>query len=533
VRRRRRVPACTNPSGGGIGSGDPAGTNRWSPRSDQGMKTTRTPKTARRVGRAAPGILAGLLVTALLGLAEPAASPSTAANVSTSANASTAPPTTTPSPTTLAWQTTSEHDHDEHDNHDHDQRDDKKRDDDERDDKTRDDEKNNKRDSWKDDARDRGNNDERAGRDSRPAQEHDRKKRDGSETDKAGGVLPTVGQLMSDSVERCSGTVIESKTRRLVLTATQCVYSARKDNSDLSGKEPGWINEELTFVPGRAGDDTPYGEWVVDGMWVPPEWIETSDASNPPTLTPRTGTSSRTTRAATTRTATRTVTRPAASGRSRRRGAADAAGRCQVERDLGTCKRGVAGRADRQGGRGASSLFPGGALKVTPGGLLDADESHWQQNLDLNLMSAVRLDRHVVPLMVAQGHGSVVHVSSGAARHPAQADGIPYAAAKAALNVYRKGLANEVGPSGVRVVAVLPGLVETESSLTAMQEVADHRGITVDELRAYLYEHWVGPLGRPGRGDEAAELIAFLASSRSSYLTGTQIAVDGGIHPTL
>ena len=75
--------------------------------------------------------------------------------------------------------------------------------------------------------------------------------------------------------------------------------------------------------------------------------------------------------------------------------------------------------------------------------------------------------------------------------------------------------------------------METESSLTAMQEVADHRGITVDELRAYLYEHWVGPLGRPGRGEEAAELIAYLASSRSSYLTGTQITVDGRIHPAL
>jgi NAD(P)-dependent dehydrogenase (short-subunit alcohol dehydrogenase family) len=169
----------------------------------------------------------------------------------------------------------------------------------------------------------------------------------------------------------------------------------------------------------------------------------------------------------------------------------------------------------------------------TRGGLLGAGDALWQANLELNLLSVVRLDRHVVPLMAAQSHGCVIHVSSGAARYPAQPDGVPYAAAKAALNVYSKGLANAVGASGVRVVTVMPGFVQTDSSAARLQELADDRGITVEALRAELHERFGGALRRAGRGDEAAEVIAFLASSRASYLTGSQIALDGGIHPAV
>jgi V8-like Glu-specific endopeptidase len=225
------------------------------------MKTMRSPKTSRRLGPSGTGITAGLLVTALLGLAGPLE------NVST-----TSIPTPS-SPMTVAWQTEAsggpdsrDDDKDHHDEHDEEHRDDEDRHD-ERDDDERDED-----DSRKKDARDEGRDEKKkAG---------DNEKKDGSEQDASPRILPTVGQLVSESTG-CTGTVIESQSRRLVLTAAQCVYTPQKDNSNLGSKEPGFINEELTFVPGRAGDGSPHGEWVVDGMWVPPQWIETSDTGDP------------------------------------------------------------------------------------------------------------------------------------------------------------------------------------------------------------------------------------------------------------
>jgi NAD(P)-dependent dehydrogenase (short-subunit alcohol dehydrogenase family) len=171
---------------------------------------------------------------------------------------------------------------------------------------------------------------------------------------------------------------------------------------------------------------------------------------------------------------------------------------------------------------------------VTPGGVLSATDEHWDANLELNLMAAVRLDRLVAPVMSANGHGCIIHVSAQYARSPtpAQENGIPYIAAKAALNTYSKGLSDSLAADGVRVVTVVLGFIETETSVVGMQKMADRSGITLEQLRASLYEQ-SGPMKRPGRGDEAAELFAFLASSRASYLNGAQVALDGGLSPTV
>ncbi|MEU8974637.1 oxidoreductase [Streptomyces monashensis] len=167
-----------------------------------------------------------------------------------------------------------------------------------------------------------------------------------------------------------------------------------------------------------------------------------------------------------------------------------------------------------------------------PDGVLAASDDDWQANLDANLLSVVRLDRALVPHMTAQGHGAVVHVSSNAARYP-QPNGAPYAAAKAALNAYSKTLALACGPHGVRVTAVMPGVIETDAVEASLRQAAEHTGRDLDAIRKEFHQRLAAPLGRPGQPQEAAELIAFLASPRASYLTGIAVSVDGGLLPTL
>lgn len=174
-----------------------------------------------------------------------------------------------------------------------------------------------------------------------------------------------------------------------------------------------------------------------------------------------------------------------------------------------------------------------GGSSAPAGGFAALTDEEWQKEIDHNLMPAVRLDRALLPSMIAQGSGVIIHVTSIQHEMPLPELTTAYAAAKAALSTYSKALSKEVTPKGVRVVRVSPGWIETDAARALAERLAEEAGTDYEGGKQIIMKSLGGiPLGRPARPDEVADLIAFLASSRAAAITGTEYVIDGGTVPT-
>jgi NAD(P)-dependent dehydrogenase (short-subunit alcohol dehydrogenase family) len=174
-----------------------------------------------------------------------------------------------------------------------------------------------------------------------------------------------------------------------------------------------------------------------------------------------------------------------------------------------------------------------GGSSAPAGGFAALDDSQWSKELNLNLMSAVRLDRALLPAMIAQRSGVIIHVTSIQRVLPLPDATIAYAAAKAALSTYSKALSKEVTPKGIRVMRVAPGWIETEASVALAERLAAEAGTDYEGGKQLIMKALGGiPLGRPAQAREVADLIAFLVSPRAASISGAEYVIDGGTVPT-
>ena len=171
--------------------------------------------------------------------------------------------------------------------------------------------------------------------------------------------------------------------------------------------------------------------------------------------------------------------------------------------------------AVRQFGR-IDILVNNAATNIAQGPCLDVDEGQFDKMVEVNLKSAFLLVKLVAPGMCERGSGSIINVASVAGLRP-QPDGLLYSMTKAALIMMTQCYARELGPKGVRVNAIAPGLIQTVLSEYYWKDETRKAEIIGRQ-----------PLRHLGQPSEVAEVALLLASDRGSFMTGQTLVVDGG-----
>ena len=175
-----------------------------------------------------------------------------------------------------------------------------------------------------------------------------------------------------------------------------------------------------------------------------------------------------------------------------------------------------------------------GGSETPAGGFANLTDEHWEETLQTNLLAPVRLDRAFLPQMIERKAGVIIHIASIQGKLPLYESTLPYAAGKAGLINYSKGLSNEVAPKGVRVLTVSPGWIMTDGSKRMMERISERESISIEQATQSVMNALGGiPFGRPAMPEDVAEIVGFLVSPRASYLTGTELVIDGGTIPTI
>ena len=148
--------------------------------------------------------------------------------------------------------------------------------------------------------------------------------------------------------------------------------------------------------------------------------------------------------------------------------------------------------------------------------LHEISDSQWDEIMDINIRSVFQLTRRVLPAMLSQKYGSIIHISSilGLIAVPQVA---AYNVSKGALNQFSRSIAVEYGSSGIRSNSICPGLIATDMTADLMKDV--------DLMKEWSKDY---PIGRFGKPEDVANACLYLASDESSFVTGITLPVDGG-----
>lgn len=175
-----------------------------------------------------------------------------------------------------------------------------------------------------------------------------------------------------------------------------------------------------------------------------------------------------------------------------------------------------------------------GGLTAPGGGFSVLTDEHWERELQLNLLAAIRLDKLLLPAMLNKKSGVIIHISSVAGKQSLWHLNMAYAVSKAALNSYSKALSSELASKGVRVLTVSPGATRTPPMEKVIEDFSASLGVSVEEGMQQLMSQVGGiPMGRMSEPEEVASLVHFLVSPGAAYLTGANYLIDGGALPVV